>query len=216
MVSGKIRNMIKKALIYDLDNTIYSVKTIGIELFAPLFELISERFAHHGSMDIIKEDLMSKPFQVVAAKHQFSGELKQKGVEMLKGLTYTGEIKTFEDYVEIKKIPGERFLVTTGFFNLQWSKIRKLGIEVDFREIHVVDPSISKQTKKDVFRDIMERKEYEASEVLVVGDDPESEIQAAEELGIDSVLYDKEDQHALTTSNFKINNFGELKDLLDN
>jgi putative hydrolase of the HAD superfamily len=148
--------MIKKALIYDLDNTIYSVKTIGKELFAPLFELISERFAHHGSMDIIKEDLMSKPFQVVAAKHQFSGELKQKGVEMLKGLTYTGEIKTFEDYVEIK-----------------------------------------------------------TSEVLVVGDDPESEIQAAEELGIDSVLYDKEDQHALTTSNFKINNFGELKDLLD-
>ncbi|MEX2593540.1 MAG: HAD family hydrolase [Anditalea sp.] len=206
--------MDKKAIIYDFDNTIYAVKTIGEEIFAPLFKLIADSGDHKSSLEKIKEDIMGKPFQVVAANHHFSKELTQKGIDMLKGLTYEGEIKPFDDYGEIKKILGERFLVTTGFWDLQWSKIRKMNIERDFSEIHVVDPSTSTKTKKDVFRDIMERKGYKVSEVLVVGDDPDSEIKAALELGIETVLFDRYNQHTDHSANFKITNFKELKALL--
>lgn len=201
--------MEKKAIIYDFDNTLYSVESIGDEIFAPLFKLVADSGEYEGRLEKIKEDLMGKPFQVVAADHGFSKELKQKGTDLLKGLTYKGEIEPYQDYGEIKKIPAERFLVTTGFLDLQWSKIRKMNIEADFNEIHVVDPSVSTKTKKDVFRDIMERKGYKTSEVLVVGDDPDSEIKAARELGIDSVLFDRNNKHT-EHSSYKIANFKEL------
>lgn len=202
--------MIKSAIIYDLDNTIYSVHSIGEQLFASLFQLIKESGEQPENMDSIKDDIMRKPFQVVAAKHQFSAELTEKGISLLKELTFSGNIVPFSDYQEIKNIPGERFLVTTGFLNLQLSKIRGMGIESDFREIHIIDPVASERTKKDVFADIMERYGYKPSEVLVAGDDPESEIKAAQELGIDTVLYDKYNLHAHTTSKYKIADFKEL------
>ncbi len=78
--------MKKKAIIYDLDNTIYSLKTIGRELFGTLFEMVSES-GFQREMDMIKVDLMSKPFQVVACKYRFGEALKQNCVNLLKQLT---------------------------------------------------------------------------------------------------------------------------------
>jgi putative hydrolase of the HAD superfamily len=205
--------MLKKAFIYDLDNTIYAVSTIGAELFASLFALIQESGAYAGPFDKIRDDIMRKPFQVVARQYHFSQELTQKGIGLLQDLTYEGDIKPYRDYPEIRTIPGDRFLVTTGFRKLQESKIRRMGIEADFREVIVVDPNTSDKTKKDIFADIMARHGYQAAEVLVIGDDPESEIKAARDLGLDTVLYDKEKRHPQAIANFKIADFRELSAL---
>ena len=202
--------MNKKAIIYDLDNTIYPVHSIAESLFKPFLELISEYPEHDAYIGKIKDDMMRKPFQVVAAEHHFSDELINRTITLLQTMTYQGEIKYFDDYPEIKNINAERFLVTTGFYNLQYSKIHGMGIEDDFAEIHVVDPLTSTKTKKDVFADIMERHHYKAEEVLVVGDDPESEIKAALALGIDTVLYDKTSRYAEHPALYKITRFSEL------
>lgn len=205
--------MNKKAIIYDLDNTIYPVDSIGESLFEPFLKLISEYPEHDVDIAKIKDDMMRKPFQVVAAEHHFSDELISRTITLLRTMTYQDEIKYFDDYPQIKKINAERFLVTTGFYNLQCSKIHGMGIADDFTEIHVVDPLTSTQTKKDVFADIMQRHNYKPQEVLVVGDDPESEIKAALALGIDTVLYDKNNRHIQHTARYKITSFSELADL---
>ena len=64
-----------------------------------------------------------------------------------------------------------------------------MGIARDFTEIHIVDPD--KSSKKEVFAAILQRHDYRAADVLVVGDDPESELKAAQELGIMALLYDR-------------------------
>ena len=60
--------MKKKAIIFDLDNTLYAVDSIGDKLFSALFKL----FEDDGSLNIelknIKRNIMQKPFQTVAAK----------------------------------------------------------------------------------------------------------------------------------------------------
>jgi len=205
--------MNKKAIIYDLDNTIYPVHSIGESLFEPFLKLITQYPEHDGDFDAIKSDMFRKPFQVVSAEHHFSDELISRTIELLQTMTYQGEIRYFDDYPAIKNIKAERFLVTTGFYNLQYSKIRGMGIADDFAEIHVVDPLTSTKTKKDVFADIMQRHNYEVSDVLVVGDDPESEIKAALALGIDTVLYDKNNCHIQHTALYKITSFNELANL---
>lgn len=206
--------MKKKAIIFDLDNTIYSAPSIGNELFASLFELISHSDLHHQNLDQIKEDIMRKPFQVVAKEHHFSADLTAQGVALLKELTYDGKIEPFPDYHITKNIKADKYLVTTGFKKLQKSKVAGMKIGSDFKEIHIVDPSTSEQTKRDVFADIIRRHDYSKAEVLVIGDDLHSEIRAAQDLGIEAILYDRENRYAEPATIRKISNYNELQSLL--
>ncbi len=202
--------MRKRAIILDLDNTIYSVRSIADEFFPPLFDLIHRDGTHEDQFDQIKKEIMRRPFHLVAKEFDFSNELIAQGMNFFKDATYRGKIKPFDDYSEVKKLNIDKFLVTTGFLQLQQSKISGMKIQNDFKEIHIVDPTSSTQTKKDVFANIMSRHHYEKSEVLVIGDDPKSEIKAAQDLGIDVVLYDKENLYpnlGLT----RINDFSDLK-----
>lgn len=204
--------MAKKALVLDLDNTIYAVASIGEQLFDVLFRLIEQNGEYSGNLDQIKEDIMRRPFQLVAARHGFSPALAESGIALLQELTWEGPIAPFDDYVHLKRLPFDKFLVTTGFTLLQHSKIQGMGIEEDFREIHVVDPVLTGDTKKDVFRSIVERHGYQRSDVLVVGDDPHSEIQAAQDLGLDAVLYDKSGLYDGPLP--RISDFNQLKEYL--
>ena len=203
-----------KAIIFDLDNTIFPVSAIGEKLFGPVFNLIAESGQHNDSLDAIKYAIMRTPFRIVAARNNFSEALTNKCIELQDTLTYNEPIDTFEDYPEIRNIPAERFLVTTGFRKMQLSKIQQLGIEADFKEVHVVNPVVT--TKKEVFAGILSRYGYAPKEVLVVGDDPESEIAAAKALGIPTVLYDKFDNFSAAEANYKIAHFKDLKDIYNN
>ncbi len=55
-----------KALILDLDNTLYPVSAIGNRLFNSLFSLIEESQEFNGNIKEIKNQIMRQPFQVVA------------------------------------------------------------------------------------------------------------------------------------------------------
>jgi putative hydrolase of the HAD superfamily len=184
-------NVKKKFIILDLDNTIYPVYSIGNELFKTVFELIERTGEFDGPLDLVKRDIMRKPFQVVASSYGFSAALTRAGIDLLKNLEYNGPIKPFDDYEIVRQCPQQKFLVTTGFEKLQWSKIRGMKIGNDFSEIRIVDPMTSSSTKKDVFLDLIGKYALDQQALLVVGDDPHSELKAAVEIGIDSVLYDK-------------------------
>ena len=204
----------KKAMIYDLGNTLYAVSDIGHELFAPLFDRIERSDNYSEEMEKIKKDLMRKPYQEVAEIYGFDEELKRDGDDILKELTYEKEIQVFEDYPAILELPGDRYLVTTGYTNMQNSKIRNMGISNDFKDLIVVDPSISDLTKMDVFSKIMKENGYQPSEMMVIGDDPDSEIKAAAELGIETVLYHKLELTDHPHADYIIKDFRELASIL--
>ena len=187
-----------RALIIDLDNTIYPVSSIADHLFEKLFDLLDKNAGgiNYGDPAAAKDDLTRRHFHLVADKFNFSPELKAEGINLLKNLEYEFPMQPFEDYYQIQSVKIQKFLVTTGFTKLQWSKIKQLAIAEDFAEIHIVDPETSQQTKKDVFANILKRYNYTAKDVLVIGDDPESEIKAATELGIDTFLFDPGNKHA--------------------
>ena len=72
--------MPKKAIIYDLDNTIYPVSSIGEKLFEPLFKLIEESGQHTQDMEAIKNEVMRTPFRLVAKQYGLSDELTKKAI----------------------------------------------------------------------------------------------------------------------------------------
>jgi putative hydrolase of the HAD superfamily len=192
-----IFNPMKRVLILDLDNTIYPVNSISDHLFGQLFKLIDEQL-DPGDSDMVnkaKDELTRRPYQHVADEFGFSAELKAKGMELLSNIEFTDAMHTFAEYADIRAIDIDKYLVTTGFTKLQLSKVKMLGIEADFKGIYIVDPERSTQTKKDVFAMIMAENGYAVEDVLVIGDDPKSEIKAAIDLGIDTFLFDPSEKH---------------------
>ncbi|MDD2304876.1 MAG: HAD hydrolase-like protein [Prolixibacteraceae bacterium] len=180
----------KKAIILDLDNTIYPVSSIGDRLFESLFLIILESGEYTGQFEQIRFEIMRRPFQFIADEFSFSESLKADCFKLLANLTYDEKMQPFEGYETLLTIPCKRFLVTTGYTQMQHSKIRQLGIENDFEAIFIIDPDKSGLTKRDLFEKILADYNFSVDDVLVVGDDLNSEILHAKALGIETVLYD--------------------------
>lgn len=183
-----------KALIFDFDNTLFPTKAITDEVFEEIYALMQE---YRGSisdekLDAIKKDLAGTAFQKVADQFGLPEELKQRGIELLNETTYHKSINLFKDYGLVKSISLPKFLVTFGFMKLQQSKIDSAGVRQDFKEVIVVDPEQSTETKRDVFVKLMDKYGFKPDELIAVGDDPESEIGAARDLGIKTYLFDPE------------------------
>ena len=179
-----------KALIIDLDNTIYPVSSIGDRLFSRLFTLIESSYP--GDMEPVRREVMRKPFQVVARDFGFNASLMDRALEHLRKLEVREEIAPYSDYTFIQNVKLDKFLVTTGFTRMQQSKIDKLGIRGNFREIFIVDPDQSELHKGDVFRGIMDKYGYSSSDLMVIGDDLQSEIYHARQMGITAFHYDRQ------------------------
>lgn len=205
----------KKAIILDLDNTIYPVSSIGEELFKDLFKLIESKKEYSGNLEDIKTEIMRTPFQKVAEYFSFSESLFQECMILLENLTYNEPMFPFDDYAEVRKIQLPKFLVTIGFQKLQQSKVEQLKLKNDFEKIYIVDPQKSALTKKDIFLTIMSEFGYSANELLVVGDDVKSEIKAGIECGINSVLYDREGKNREQGNFSVISRFSDLKIFLN-
>lgn len=204
----------KKAIIFDLDNTIYPAHSIGNKLFDGLFKLIEKDGNFHGTLADIKDAIQRKPFQDVARTFHFSDHLTKAGSDLLAETEYNDVIKPFDDYLVTREIDCLKFLVTKGFKKLQESKIKQLSLQNDFEAYFIVDPAVSNLTKKDVFITIMQQYHLNKDEMLVVGDDIHSEIQAAKDLGIDAVVYDFNGAAKALKDYHVISHFNELKDYL--
>ena len=206
--------MRKKAIILDLDNTIYPVSSIGEKIFAPLFDFIKNIKSLEEKIEEFKKEIMRRPFQQVARDFNFSKQTIGKGIEILKEIEYKEKIEPFDDYNFVKAIPVDKYLVTTGFRKMQQSKVDAMQLKHDFKEIFIIDPTTTDKIKKDIFLEIIERHHYKKQDVLIIGDDLNSEIKAAQELEIDAVLYDKLNFYEKEKSVTRITDFRELQNYL--
>jgi putative hydrolase of the HAD superfamily len=192
--------MNKRALIFDLDDTIYPTKSVVSEMYKDLFSLL-EGGVSKEVLDNIREGILATPFHIIAERYALDKE-------------YNGSMQPFPDYGLTKENSADRFLVTAGYTRLQKSKIRQLGIAKEFKEIFIPDPYTSDLSKTDVFRQILNTYHYDPAEVLVIGDNPETEIAAAKELGIESCLYDYEAKFSPALADYygtSYQNFPEIK-----
>lgn len=194
----------------DLDNTIFPVSAIGDELFGSVYQLIRDNGEYKGDFDHVRQEIMRRPLLMVARDFSFSDQLTKECLALFEDMTYYKPIATFVDYPVTRKYGCKKYLVTTGFPKLQNSKIEMLGIRNDFEGIFIVDPVHSTRTKKDVFQHIISSNRFRVEDVLVVGDDLNSEIKAGQELGIETVLYDYRHEHTTTDKQKVITDFKEL------
>lgn len=202
-----------KALIFDLDDTIYATKSVVSDMYKDLFALLKPKVSETVFSNI-QEDILTTPFHIIADRYAIDRDLRDQGLKICLEMDFEGPMQTFADYKLTLNNSADRYLVTAGYIRLQKSKIRQLGIEKDFKEIFIPDPYASELTKTDVFEQILNKYNYKPSDVLVIGDNAESEIAAAKELGIATYLYDYESKFSPALADYygtSYDNFADLK-----
>jgi putative hydrolase of the HAD superfamily len=203
----------KKALFFDLDDTIYSTESVVDDMYKELFDLLRPEVGDEV-LKSIRTDILTTPFHIVADRYTLDQDLKDEALQLSLDMRYNGPMETFKDYSLTLDIPAERFLITAGYVKLQKSKIQQLGIEKDFKGIFIPDPYKSDLTKLDIFKMIMTKYDYAPSDILVIGDNPESEILAGMDLGIDTYLYDFEGKFSPALADFYGTSYENLNEIV--
>lgn len=180
-----------KAIIFDLDSCLSPADETGRDLYEPAFAVIRE--ANHGAVSAASlEEAFEKswriPFDHIAREHSFSREMFEAGWEILAKVTVTKPMRGYGDLDVLRELNPAKYLVTSGFRRLQESKIAMLGIRSLFTGIFIDAIDETPRTYKEgFFKRIMEDDKLQPSEVLVVGDNPDSEIAAGNRLGMRTV-----------------------------
>jgi len=177
-----------QAIIFDLDNCLAPADAAGPELMAPMFAAI--RQANRG---LLSEATLERAFKecwrssldVVAAMHGFSEDMLAAAWHVGRRLEVRGPLEGYSDVPLLATLPAMLFLVTTGFRRLQASKIAALDLRDYFVDVQIdaIDEP-GRRGKRDIFSSVLAEYALSAGEVLVVGDNPASEIEAGNALGL--------------------------------
>ena len=208
-----------KALIFDLDNCLAAANEVGEDVFKPAFEAM--RNANRGTLTDEQlaeafQEIWRQPLDFVAQKFDFSQEMLAAGWGVFSQTVVETPMRGYGDLAVLRELPFELYLVTSGFRGLQESKVKALQIADLFRgiEIDAIDED-DRKGKQGVFASILERKELKPEEVIVVGDNPDSEIEAGNRLGIRTVQILRPGVLRANNATFYIETFHELKTLLE-
>lgn len=207
-----------KLLIFDLDDTLFETKSIGKKAVKPIFDqfepLLINKFGTELTAQIVPE-LWKYPFDFVAQKYKFDKHQNAEFARLVNAYEYKLDIQPFDDFSVIKNLPQEKILVTTGFSKLQHAKIHSLGIKEQFSEIYIDDILSPKRIfKKGIFQHILLERKLDSKQVYIIGDNPNSELKAGFELGLQTVQVSKFGQEKSVFADHYISDFGELLSIL--
>ncbi|MFY0574424.1 HAD family hydrolase [Cystobacter fuscus] len=201
-----------KAVLYDLDDTLFPARSVPEEAARPLLTALREALEGSGELKAariadIMDQLWDRPLDEIAGLHGLSAEVLVRLGRLFAEFRLSCELKPYPDIQIIEQVPGLRLLVTTGFRRLQESKIECLGIAHYFDRIMVdaLDEP-ERRGKQAIFRELLETYQLRPGEVVVLGDNPHSEIEAGNTLGIPTVQILRGRKQAAASASFHVEN----------
>ncbi len=207
-----------KALIFDLDSCLAAADEAGENLFASAFQAI--RLANQGevSEEQIRaafKDCWRFPFDFIAESYGFSSAMRAAGFAAFSSVEVRQTLQGYGDLHELAHLPAKLILVTSGFRRLQESKVKALGIAHLFTAIHIDAIDEGKCAGKlAVFERILHDHGFQPNEVLVVGDNPDSEIAAGNWLGMATIQTLRPGVISSSAATHRIRTLSELKRFL--
>ena len=139
------------------------------------------------------------------------------GWQVFRQTEVTGPMFGYGDLAVLKDLPVQRFLVTSGFRRLQESKVRALGFADWFAAIYIDALDEPHRRGKHGFfqdMDVRSAQRLRPDEVLVVGDNPDSEIEAGNRLGMKTIQMLRPGVPPSDRASRQIRGLLELKELL--
>ena len=202
-----------KHLFFDLDHTLWDFDTnaketlteiyAGFDLYAKAitpFEDFYRTYLHHNeilwdryhkgliSQDELKWKRMWRTLLDFKINDEpLAREMSAKFLELLPTkmnlFPYTTEILKY-----LKQKDYALHLITNGFEKTQWSKLSNSRLEEYFTHVITSETSNSLKPKKEIFEYAVCKADTTMMESIMIGDNPEADIQGAINAGMDSVF----------------------------
>lgn len=179
-------SIVKKAIIFDLDMCVLDTHTLTGPFFQPVLDALGNAELSLELKEQIKCRLWDTSLEDIVEMLAVPDRVAETLREAHRGIEVPDGIKTFGDEEYIRQLPVRKILVTTGYKKFQETKIKKLGLGDLFDEIIIdeLDYPDQRRGKTKIFKTLLQQNDWLEKEVLVVGDNPWSELGAAKRLGI--------------------------------
>jgi HAD superfamily hydrolase (TIGR01509 family) len=207
-----------KAIIFDLDLCILDNSTMPAGIIDTLLvTLFSSNLSEERKKEI-RAAMRGNALEHVLREQKVPEEIAEPMRQAYREVELHPEviIKTYGDESAIESLPTKNILVTSGYRKFQQSKIDLLNIKHLFDEIIIDlndDPKAWKG-KKQIFSELLQKEGWKPEEVLVVGDNPKSELLAAKELGMKAIQTLRPGVVKWEEADVHIASLHELKDLI--
>jgi putative hydrolase of the HAD superfamily len=178
--------------VFDLDHTLFDPHTLPRAMFDELEARVRAAAVGHVSatvLDAALADAWRLPFDRVMAQYQLPKVVRTVWEESACALRVTQPLSPYSDVPPIlEQLALRRFLLTTGFRQLQESKIRQLGLASLFAAVYIdaLDPP-GPVGKRALLERLLVEHSLRPSEVVVLGDRADDELVAARSLGMVAV-----------------------------
>jgi FMN phosphatase YigB (HAD superfamily) len=209
-----------KALICDLDHTLFPTRSIPRSVVQPALDAVraANRNGSHVSDAWLEEALEAcwdLSFDEVARRYALPDPLCQAWADSAERLEANGPLELYPDAAVLWTLPLRRFLVTTGYRRFQESKIAALDIARRFEGIYIDALGDGRLGKEALFRRLMAEHRLVTHEVAVLGDNAESEIAAGHRLGLWTIQIVRERAVSSPSAHFRIDSLTELPTVLE-
>jgi len=205
-----------KGIIFDLDMCILDTHSLTGPFFQPVLDALRNSDLSSELKEKIEYQLWTTSLDDAVEMFAVPEDVAEKMREAYRRIEVPDGIKSFGDEECIRNLPVKKILVTTGYRKFQETKIAKLGIAGLFDEtiIDALDYRDKRKGKKKIFQELLEQNNWKESEVLVVGDNPMSELGTAKSLGIPTVQIVRPTVKKWEDATYHINSFMELAKIL--
>lgn len=186
----------RKALLFDLDDTLYEEKQFVISGFRMTSQYLSEKYKveYDKIFKILRKDfekgLRGKNFNILLRKLNLENESVKNLIQIYR--EHTPSISLYPDAeIILKELKSNKFklgLITDGYINTQRNKLFILGI-VDYFDVILINNVEKNLSKKDkiCFEKAVSKLEVKPEKAIYVGDNPLKDFVSPRKLGIVTV-----------------------------
>lgn len=178
-----------QGVIFDLDMCIFDTRTLGEHYLDPILKPLRESSVPKEKQTEIEYAFWTNNLEDTVRLFQIPNDVAESMRVAHRGLVVPEWVQTYGDEQCILSLPVYRVLVTSGYRVWQEGKIKRLEVARLFEEVIIdaIDNAELRIGKKAIFQDLMARHAWHPQDVLVVGDNPHSELKAGKELGMRTV-----------------------------
>ncbi|NRT73713.1 HAD family hydrolase [Clostridium beijerinckii] len=221
-----------KALIFDLDDTLYYEKEYVLGAFKEVAYYLGNKYRKNEEKlyfrmkEILEESGRGEIFNIICEENSFDEDIKAL-VDIYRNSK--PKLELYEDSEEFliwaRKNGYKLGIITDGCSKVQWNKIKALEIEKLVDKIIVTD-DLGKEFWKPHKRSYIDMMNYfniDANKCIYIGDNPNKDFIGARELGIQTIRILRENGDHIRTfldkeyeGDFNIKDLWKLQILLEN
>lgn len=206
-----------RLMIFDLDMCIFDTETQRPTVISAITQVLDMFEMPHERRIAALTDLRAHASPVdIALTQGFSPQVRKAVIERYRMIEMSPHARTFGDEHHIAQCAIERVLVTAGLPEVQNRKIDHVGIRHLFSEIYVdaIADDGTHLGKEAIFQGIMEARHLEPRQIVVLGDNPKTELGAGKNLGMYTVQTLRPGVVRWAKADFHITSFAELHALV--